>query len=199
VLRIRSQEVREVGYLVTSPSGEAREVVIDHPLTQGWETEVTAGPEGTVRQDDDGRRWLRVELPVAAEGALLRVRDVYPYEEVVEIGTLDEAAILVWVAQATNPEDRAYLEEAAQLMREADEAEDALFQAEGAQGRLANEQERVRRLLESVPQPSEAYDRFMANLLELEDRIAAEAARVEELRAESQAARQALEAHLGAS
>ncbi len=196
VLRIQSQEVREVGYLVTSPSGEAREVVIDHPLSQGWETEVTAGPRGAVRQDDDGQRWLRVELPVGTDGALLRLRDVYPYEEIVEIGTLDETAILVWLGQASDPETRAYLEEAARLMREADRAEDALFRAEGAQGRLANEQERVRRLLESVPQPSEAYDRFMANLLELEDRIGADAARVEELRAAAQAAREALDAHL---
>lgn len=198
VLRIAQEQVRDVGYLVTSPSGEERALAVDHPLSQGWRSEVVEGPEGAARQDDDGRRWLRVELPVGGEGAVLRVRDRYPFEEVVEIGTLDEAAILVWVGQASDEATRAYLEEAARLMREADRAEDALARAEAALGRLAGEQERVRRLLGSVPQPSAAYDRFLADLLGLEDRIAGGTAEVEALRAEAEAARAALEALLGA-
>jgi hypothetical protein len=196
VLTIAQEQVREVGYLVTSPSGEAREIVIDHPLDQGWETEVLTGPEGEARQDDDGRRWLRMALPVEAEGAVLRLRDVYPYEQVVEIGTLDEAAILVWVGQASDEATRAYLEEAARLMREADRAEDALVEAEGALGRLMNEQDRVSRLLGTVPQPSAAYDRFLANLLALEDQIAEASARIEALREATLATQAALEAHL---
>ncbi len=196
VLTITQEQVREVGYLATSPSGEAGELVVDHPLSQGWRSEVLAGPEGEARQDDDGRRWLRATLPVGAEGALLRVRDVYPYEQVIEIGTLDEATVLAWVGQATDDATRAYLEEAARLMREADRAGDALAEAEAAQARLSNEQERVRRLLSSVPRPSEAYDRFLATMLELEDRISAGTQGAEALRAAAEAARGALEAHL---
>lgn len=196
VLTITQEQVREVGYLATSPSGVAGELVVDHPLTQGWRSEVVAGPDGTERQDDDGRRWLRVAVPVGAEGAVLRVRDVRPYEQVVEIGTLDEATVVAWVGQATDDATRAYLEKAARLMRDADRAEDALAEAEAAQGRLANEQERVRRMLGSVPQPSEAYDRYLASLLELEDRIAAGTGEAESLRIGAERARSALEAHL---
>jgi hypothetical protein len=196
VLRISQQQVREVGYLVTSPSGEAREITIDHPLSQGWDTAVVDGPEGEVRQDDDGRRWMRVTLPVEEAGAVLRLRDVYPYEQVLEIGTLDEATLMVWIGEASDPETRAYLEEAARLMREADQAEDALARAEGELGRVTNEQARVSRLLSTVPQPSEAYDRFLANLLTLEDEIAEANALIASLREASDAAQTALEAHL---
>lgn len=196
VLRIRQEQVREVGYLVTSPSGEEREIVVDHPLSQGWGSEVVEGPEGEPRQDDDGRRWLRVALPVAGDGAVLRVRDRYPFENVVEIGTLDEATILSWAGQAADAATVAYLEEAAALMRALDGAEDALFEAEGRQGRLSNEQARVQRLLSSVPQPSEAYDRFLADLLRLEDEIRELGAQAEALREAAEQARAALEAHL---
>lgn len=198
VLRIAQEQLREVGYLVTSPSGEARDLTIDHPLAQGWRSEVVAGPEGVARQDDDGRRWLRVELPVGGDGALLRVQDRYPFETVVEIGTLDEATILAWMGQATDEATRALLTEAARLMRERSRAEEALLRAEGAQGRLSSEQERIRRMLSSVPQPSEAYDRFLADLLRLEDELAAGTERVEALRAEAEAAETALEEHLSA-
>lgn len=198
VLRVSQEQVREVGYLVETPSGEARELVIDHPLTQGWRSDVVAGPEGVARQDDEGRRWLRVALPVGPEGALLRVRDVHPFETVVEIGTLDEAAILAWVGQTADEATRAYLEEAASLMREAHRAEDALRRAGAALGRLSNEQERVRRLMGSVPQPSEAHDRFLADLLRLEDAIREGTAEAEALRVAAEAARATLEAHLAA-
>jgi hypothetical protein len=198
VIRIAQEQVRETGYLVTAPGGEARELVIDHPLSQGWRSEVVTGPEGEARQDDDGRRWLRVELPVEETGALLRVRDVYPFENIVEIGTLDEASVLAWVGQSTDAATRAYLEEAARLMRAFDAAEDAYYEAELARDRLADEQARVQRLLGSVPQPSEAYDRFLADLLRLEDEIRAANARLEELRAGMVAAQEALDAHLSA-
>jgi hypothetical protein len=196
VIRVSLQQVRETGYLVTSPAGEERELVVDHPLSQGWRSEVLTGPAGETRQDDDGRRWLRVELPVGEDGALLRVRDVYPYEEVVEIGTLDEGSVLGWAGQAADAKTRAYLEEAARLMRAFDAAEDAHYEAELARDRLVNEQERVQRLLGSVPQPSEAYDRFLADLLRLEDEIRAAEARLGELRAAMVAAQDALDAHL---
>jgi hypothetical protein len=135
-------------------------------------------------------------LPVEAAGAVLRMRDVYPYEQVLEIGTLDEASLLVWIGQASDDGTRAYLEEAARLMREADRAEEALRQAEGELSRVTGEQDRVSRLLGSVPQPSEAYDRFLANLLALEDRIAEATARIVTLREAAEAAEVALEAHL---
>jgi hypothetical protein len=198
VIRIALQQVRETGYLVTAPAGEARVLVIDHPLTQGWTSVVLTGPAGKARQDDDGRRWLRVELPVEEEGALLQVRDVYPYQNVVEIGTLDEASVLAWAGQAADAATRAYLEEAARLMRATNRAEDALARAEAEQGRLAREQERVARLLSTVPQPSEAYDRFLADLLRIEDRIRDSQREIEGLRERAEQTRAMLDAHIGA-
>lgn len=198
VLRIRQEQVRDVGYLVTSPSGEARELVIDHPLGQGWGSAVIDGPSGEVRQDDDGRRWLRLVVPVEGDGAVVRVRDRYPFENVVEIGTMDEATILSWAGQAADEVTEDYLQEAAALMRELSGAEGELFEVEGEISRLTNEQARVQRLLSSVPQPSEAYDRFLADLLRLEDEIRERSAEADALREAAAQARAALEAHLSA-
>ncbi|EYD72135.1 hypothetical protein Rumeso_04841 [Rubellimicrobium mesophilum DSM 19309] len=197
VLRITQEQVRDVGYLVTSPSGEAREVAVDHPQTQGWETEVVSGPQGEVRQEDDGSRWMRFEMPVAADGARLVLRDRYPFEQVVQIGMLDEVTVLGWVGQASDAASKAYLEEAARLMREASRAGDALAQAEAEEQRLTSEQERARRNLGSVENPSEAYDRFLAQLLQLEDRIGTAGEATAAARTASEQAQAALEAHLG--
>ena len=62
----------------------------------------------------DGRK-----VTLGAEGARLVLRDRYPFEQVVEIGTMDDATVLAWVGQASDEASRAYLEEAARLMREA--------------------------------------------------------------------------------
>ncbi|HVG48503.1 MAG TPA: DUF4139 domain-containing protein [Rubellimicrobium sp.] len=197
VLRITQEQVRDVGYLVTSPGGEARDVAVDHPLQAGWETEVVQGPEGEARQEDDGSRWMRFALPVGAEGARLVLRDRYPFEQVVQVGSLDEATVLAWVGQVSDQASRAYLEEAARLMREADRAQEALIAAQDEEDRLSTEQERVRRNLGSVETPSEAHDRFLAQLLSLEDRIAAATEATVAARTESERAEAALEAHLG--
>jgi len=197
VLRITQEQVRDVGYLVTSPSGEAREIAVDHPLQSGWETEVVSGPEGEARQEDDGTRWMRFDLPVGEDGARLVLRDRYPFEQVVQIGMLDEVTVLAWVGQVSDEASKAYLQEAARLMREADRAGEALEQAEAEEGRLSQEQERVRRNLGSVENPSEAHDRFLAQLLGIEDRIGAAGEATASARAESERADAALEAHLG--
>ncbi len=197
VLRISSQEVRETAYAVSSPSGEAREVAIDHPLWQGWTTEVVEGPAGEERQEDDGSRWLRVALPVPGEGgARLVLRDTRPVEQVVEIGVLADEDILAWAGRAAAPEDRAYLEEAARLRGALGQAEQAAQRAEQERMRLVGEQDRVRVLLGSVREPSETYDRFLAELLALEDRIAGATEEAAAARAGAEAARAAFEAHL---
>lgn len=197
-LRIVSEESRETTYLVTAPGGEAREVAIDHPLYDGWTTEVVSGAQaGEERQDDDGRRWLRVTLDVSGgQGAKLSLRDVRPIEEVVVLGTLDEAALLAWAGEATDDATRAYLDEAAALAGAQARAGTALAEAEAEARALVAEQDRVRRLLGSVANPSEAYDRFLGDLLALEDRIAGATAATEAAREAAARAREAFAAHL---
>jgi len=161
-----------------------------------------AAPEGVgpgeARQDDDGRRWLRleVETPEGGEGTKVVLRDTYPLENVVSIGELDVASILSFAGQASDAADRAYLEEAARLARAASDAREALAQAETAQRSLAGEQDRTRILLGSVPNPSAAYDRFLTQLLEMEDRIAAATEATTAARAAAEAAEAALAVHL---
>jgi hypothetical protein len=137
---------------------------------------------GEDRQDDDGRRWRRFVVPVDGDGAGLVLRDVYPYEQVVYIGSIDVGSLLAWAGHVQDPEEKAYLDEAARLMLEAFAPRGGAVPRRAGLGTLSQEQERVRRLLSSVPNPSVAYDRYLADLLELEDRIDAVNARVAEAR-----------------
>jgi hypothetical protein len=199
VIRVTHEQVRETTYVVTSPSGEERDLAIDHPLATGWTTAAVGSQAGEVRQDDDGQRWMRFMLEIPAgdeDGVKLVVRDVQPIEEVIVLGDLDPESILAWAGEVTDPEDRAYLEDAAALARTLSQAEAALARAEEAQRNLLSEQNRVRALLTSVQNPSEAYDRFLADLLSLEDRIGESTAARDAALAARNEAKAALDAHL---
>ena len=195
VVRVSSEAIQETTYVVSAP-GEAREVAIDHPLQEGWTTAVPAGPQGAERTDADGSRWLRLTVQAGAEDATVVVRDAYPMEQVIALGELDDSAILAWSGEAATDADRAYLDEAARLMQARSAAADALARAEGEAETLTRDQERVRRLLSTVQNPSAAYDRYLAQLLGLEDRIAEATAATQTARAAAAAAGDALTRHL---
>ncbi|NAZ35491.1 DUF4139 domain-containing protein [Rubellimicrobium sp. CFH 75288] len=196
VLRIGQERVREVAYRILAPAGGDGEVIVEHPLAQGWEAEVLDGPGGAVRQDEGGLRWLRVAVPVAEGEGVLRVRDRYPFEQTVEIATLGEEALLGWQGRAADEETRRYLEEAAALARALREAETGLARAQAERDDSLARHERARAMLAVVPEGSELQARFLEDLLAAEQAVTEAEAAVRAGRERVEAAREALEAHL---
>lgn len=192
MLHATVEQVHETGYLVTSPSGEEREVLIDHPVLEGWPLDVVAGPEGEARHDEAGQGWLRFELPVGVSGAELVLREVRTTEDSHPISHMTPEAIRVWAERVPSADDRALLEKAAPLVEAMYQTQIELRHVVFLKDELMGEQERVRRLLDTVPRLSAAHDRFMRRLLDLEDRIAVAEAAVAAAEETAQAAQEAV-------
>lgn len=210
-VRIRSEDRRVITYDITVHSGGARDVVVDHPLIAGWTSTLTApdGVTGTERQDDLGNRWLRIPVSVpegpgdaadtdeATDARLaVTVTDTYPVQESVALNTLDAEAFVYFSGETDDAETRNFLARAGTLAGVLDDARanQAATEAEGR--RLTTEQSRVRDLLGAIDAGAPAYDRFLTQLLETEDAIAAANEAIIEARDRTDAALAAFEAHL---
>jgi hypothetical protein len=179
MLHATFEQVHEAGYRATSSSGESRDVVIDHPMLEGWTLEVIEGPDGSLRQDETGQGWMRFGLPVATDGAHLVLRQTRTTEDSHPVSHMNSDEIRVWADRVPSDEDRAVLLRAAQLVERMNETGGALRGALHVRDELLREQERVRQLLDTVPRLSAAHDRFTRGLLDLEERIAAAEAAIE--------------------
>ena len=127
------------------------------------------------------------------------VRDVRPVEEAIVLGNLDADALLYWSGEAETDADRAFLAEAGRLAKALDAARAAASAAEEEVMRLSVEQERVRQNLAAVGDGSTAAERYLASLLQIEDRISAANERADTARAEAERLNDALEAHLASA
>lgn len=210
-VRVHSEDRRSTTYDIIVHSGEARDVTIDHPLLPGWTATISA-PAVTVaaeRQDDYGSRWLRMdvavpEMPEAgtepdgdAIAATVTVADSYPLVETVLFNGLDADAFLYWSGEASSQDERAFLARAAELTGDVDAARKALSATDDELHRLTAEQTRIRDLLSALDSGTPAAARFLTQLLEAEDAIAAATATAATARIDVAAAQVALEAHLG--
>ncbi|GGL70585.1 DUF4139 domain-containing protein [Wenxinia marina] len=202
-LIVRSEERREARYAVTVHDGADEVVTIDHPVSPGWASSVVGAdaPEAEPRTEDDGSKWLRVALEVAETDewpgeAVLVMRDVRPVTEQQAIGLMDPDTLVYWSGEVDDAADAAFLTEAARLARAASDAESALNDVEDDIRRLSTEQDRVRRNLGSVSETSTAYERFLADLVAIEDRIGEATLQAERLRGEAADLRAAFDAHV---
>ena len=186
-IRVTRNSIRDATYVASSASEVGRDVVIDHPVEEGWSSEVLSGPQGRLRQDDDGRRWLRIpvgfptsddEGQAAPATATITIRDTRPVHQHVALADLSSEIILEWRGHALDDQTRAFIDEIAGFSQALGEARQQVARHEATQTRLEAEQSRIRDLLDAVPGPSEAHDKLLADVLTLEDRIVAAAAAV---------------------
>ncbi len=176
---------RETGYRLTAPPEEARVVVIDHPVEEGWTLDPGTDPIPERVTLDDGTRTDRFEAALASgEERLLMVRErrTFNYGEV--LAQLSAEQLRGLLQQSMSEEDRTFVARLADLrLRQID--------LEASRGRFAarrdsavKEQDRLRGLLQSVPSGSEAQRRYLEMVLAQEEAIAAARSEDERLGAE---------------
>jgi len=177
--------VRETSYRLTAPPEEARVVVIDHPVEEGWTLDPGTDPVPERVTLDDGTRTDRFELALASgEERLLMVRErrTFDYGEV--LAQLSAEQLRGLLQQSMSEEDRTFVARLADLrLRQIDlEASRGRFTAR--RDSAVKEQDRLRGLLQSVPSGSEAQRRYLEMVLAQEEAIAAARSEDERLGAE---------------
>ncbi|MDI1435488.1 DUF4139 domain-containing protein [Polyangium sorediatum] len=168
VLEVHRAERRTTMYKIKGAADEARVLVVEHPLLQGFT--LAAPKEGVIGTTDTH---VRIRREVAAGQTVdLEVVLERPIEQSIVIGSITAQELGVLLASTEiSAEVRAALEHVAALQQTLASREQALALLRSERQTLVSDQDRLRRNLASSPQGSDLHTRYLAALASTEDRI----------------------------
>jgi hypothetical protein len=194
VMILRRKLGYEGVYHFQSAAGEARQLILEHPISPG--ASLTEPPSYAERT---GRAY-RFALTLPAKGdQTLRVREESPLDERVLLTELSLEGLLSYaVNQEIPPEAREKLGRAVELKRAADAADQARADTEARRSWLIAEQDRIRRNLEAAGNQSPQGQEYLKRLALTDGEIDELTGAVDRAVLEARAARGAYESYLTA-
>lgn len=192
IMTVNRKQRHERTYTLRNASGEAKRVVVEHPITAGA---VLAEPARAEEKTNALYRFIR-ELPAMGE-LTVAVREETPVTEQLRLAQFRPETFAAYIADREIPEGiRAALGAAVELRAKADEAAAALTEIETRRGGLIADQDRIRRNLEAAGNQTPQGQEYLRRLAELDAGIDAMAAQIEEAGKTARAARTAYEDYL---
>jgi hypothetical protein len=181
LMTISWRQVYTKTYTLKNAGGEAKRVLIEHPVTAGTEL---AEPANPVEKTASAYRFIQ---PLPADGELVfSVREERPVAERISlIQQRPETLVSYTSNQEIPPNVRAALQRALDFKREADAAQTALNDVEGRREFLVSEQDRIRQNLEAAGSQNPQGQEYLKRLVQVD-------AALDDLTAGMEAARQKL-------
>ena len=197
-LIIIDEEVRETSYVVSSPAGEDRALLLEHPEIDGWEARVLQGPEDfTTEMSADGIKARQFEIAVSPGAeSILRIEEILPVQETYMIAEFSPETLLSFTSRKMSDEDRVFLEAAAALMEARLLIEREIDEMTRARERLIQDQSRISGLLSSFPENSSQVEEYRVDMVRMETEIRALDDRDRAARLELVDAQRALRDHI---
>ncbi|MDR1788676.1 MAG: DUF4139 domain-containing protein [Treponema sp.] len=194
VMTLKRKLVYEKTYTVKNASPTSRALVIEHPITRG------AALSEPAKYREKTADLYRFDAALKAAGTLtFTVKEEQPLSEQVVLARLGDEAFAAYAASAELPDKaRAALEKAINLKQAAQKAAADETALEKERGRLAEEQDRVRKNLEAVGNTSPQGASYLARLAALDTDIDSLASRLVPAREAFRAAKQAYDDYLAA-
>jgi hypothetical protein len=194
ILTVNRKQRHERAYTLHNASGEAKRIVVEHPITAGA---VLVEPALAEETTHSLYRFVR-ELPVKGEFTFT-VQEETPVTEQRRLAQFRPETFAAYIADGEIPEDiRAALDGAVKLKAKANEAKAALADIEVKRGRLADDQDRIRRNLEAAGNQTPQGQEYLRRLAGLDAEIDALAALAEEADKNARDAQAAYEGYLSA-
>jgi hypothetical protein len=182
----------EKTYTFKNASGEAKRLILEHPLTPG--TSLSA-PEAFDERTDSLYRFSRL-LPADKEFTLT-VREERPISEGIALSQLRLESFIAYASNQEIPAQvRAVLQRALELKRAADRALEAQTEAEEQRTRLINGQDRIRQNLEAAGRDSPQGQEYLRRLVSMDGEIDDLTAQVDRARKNAQEAQSAYNDYL---
>jgi hypothetical protein len=192
IMSVNRKQRHERAYTLHNASGEAKRVVVEHPVTVGA---VLAEPAVAEEKTHSLYRFTR-ELPAKGEFTFT-VREETPVIEQLRLTQFRPEIFTAYITDREIPEDiRAALIGAVEFKDKADEAQDALVEIEVRRSRLTDDQDRIRRNLEAAGNQTPQGQEYLRRLADLDAEIDALAAQAEEAGKNARAAQTAYEDYL---
>jgi hypothetical protein len=194
VMTVSRRQSYEKVYAIRNASGEAKKIIIEHPVTSGAEL---VEPKNA---DERTANLYRFSRNLAARETLsFTVREEIPLSERVTLAQLRSDAFLSYASNQEIPANvREALNRAIELKRKADEADAARAQLESQKARLFSEQDRIRLNLEAAGNQSPQGQEYLRRLTALDSDIDTLNARIDSAATETDRARKEYEDYLAA-
>ncbi len=169
IFNLNVKQLSKTSYTIENNGETERKMIIEHPKQGGWELQMAKEEGGDDIEETNAFYRLPVTVP-AGEDMPFDVILERPIQQRYELTGLDGNMIAAFVASRTLSEDiRAVF---AELSEYKQKVEDRRRVRDGLDNRIErqkSDQERVRRLLTSVPSNSDLYRRYLADLNKQED------------------------------
>ena len=190
---------RTTRYTLRNVGAVPRRAVVDHPRPDASVEAEAEGRFEALARGDGMQVWrFATDLEPGAE-QVVAVATRTPLEEGWAIGDVREEQLVAWSGEAADEATAAWLRTAASLARGVSEAEASWTKAEEERSRVVADQDRRARMADALDPQSPAYARFAEEMLAAEESLAAMEGGMESLRAASEEARAAFQAHLATS
>ncbi|MDR1278575.1 MAG: DUF4139 domain-containing protein [Treponema sp.] len=192
-MTISRKQVYTKTYTLKNTAGEAKQVLIEHPVTAGTELVEPASP---AEKTASAYRFVQ-SLPAGGELALT-VREERPLAERISLIQQRPETFISYAAnQEIPPPVRAALQRALDLKQEADDAQTALGTARSRREFLVSEQDRIRRNLEAAGGQSPQGQEYLRRLVQLDADLDTLAAGLEAAEQKAQEAQKTYEDYIG--
>jgi hypothetical protein len=192
IMTVNRKQRHERTYTLRNASGEAKRVVVEHPVTAGASL---AEPARAEEKTNSLYRFTR-ELPARGE-LTFTVREETPVMEQLRLVQFRPETFAAYITDGEIPADiRAALGRAMELEVKAGEAAEALTEIEARRGRFTADQDRIRRNLEAAGNQTPQGQEYLRRLAALDAEIDALSSQAEEAGKTARAARTAYEDYL---
>jgi hypothetical protein len=190
-LRLHSKEISRIVYKIRNNNDAARTLVLEHPIRAGWEL-TSASPEET------SANFYRFRIEAKPKTTVeFTVQEEKPVEDVHAVTSVTTDRLAVWVsARSIDAETEKSLREVAGRLAAIDALEQKIGVLEAERGGIFTDQQRLRENLQRLGQsPDEARlrQRYVKQLDDQENRIAAMKTDKETLESERETARRQLD------
>jgi len=164
VMTILRRQSYERIYTIRNASGDAKAIIIEHPITSGSELVEPGNAD-----DRTGTLYRFKRNLIPRDTFTFKVREETPISERVTLATIRPETFLSYSTNQEIPANvRAVLTRAIELKKKTDEAGAAQAELETQRTRLISEQDRIRRNLEAAGNQSPQGQEYLRRLAELD-------------------------------
>lgn len=186
VLIIRSEQVMVTQYDLVGPASGQGEVIVDHPLKEGYTfSKLTGGDFEKILLNRSNEVYRFSEELDADEEVEISVRESRPIMTRYQVSDLSDDQLVMFESRTADTKTKRFFNGLIQLRRVEGAASRALSTFEQERDALVQEQNRLSGLMENMAQGSDAHNRFSNAIVEIEDQLS-------DMNAEGERLRQAL-------
>jgi len=172
VIHVTRRAISDTAYTVKAPADESRSIILEQPKRYNFEPDDTKDLEVTPTHYR-----LRVKVS-AGEAKTVHLRLVHPLSEEIAIGSLNDAALDIWIGNAKSLGNRVALDaltEVAKLRRAVADADKRIEDIDKHVERIGKDQDRLRSNLAQVPKESDLAKHYLETLTAQENELAGQA------------------------